>query len=244
MLLSRVSALEAQLSQNSRNSNQPPSSDGAAKPTVKSALKKGKKNPLGGQEAHQGKTLEMVACPDEVFALLPATCACGHQFTKEEQALAHLQEKRQVFELPEPKLKVLEYQQFACTCPICNAHTLADFPSEVPASVQYGRAVRSLATLLNVGYCLPFAKISQLFGDLYGQKVNVSTLSAANALMYEALESSEVLIQEALIKAEVAQADETGIRVGGKNQWLDTACNSLFTSMFVHHSFTIYFSRY
>ena len=52
--------------------------------------------------------------------------------------------------------------------------------------------------------------------------------------MYEVLASSEALIQEELIKAEVAQADETGMWVGGKNHWLHTVCNTLFTYMFVH----------
>jgi hypothetical protein len=60
----RVRVLESRLNQNSRNSSKPPSTDFIKeKPNPKSLRKKSGKRP-GGQEGHQGATLEMVNEPD------------------------------------------------------------------------------------------------------------------------------------------------------------------------------------
>ena len=64
-LTERLIALESRLNQNSRNSSKPPSTDFCIKekPNPKSRRKKSGKKP-GGQEGHQGTTLEMTNDPD------------------------------------------------------------------------------------------------------------------------------------------------------------------------------------
>ena len=61
----RLLALEARLNQNSRNSSKPPSTDFSfkEKPNPKSRRQKSGKKP-GGQEGHEGTTLDMVINPD------------------------------------------------------------------------------------------------------------------------------------------------------------------------------------
>ena len=60
----RVRVLESRLTQNSRNSSKPPSTDFVKeKPNPKSLRKKSGKKP-GGQDGHQGTTLEMVNDPE------------------------------------------------------------------------------------------------------------------------------------------------------------------------------------
>jgi transposase len=64
-LTERLQTLEARLNQNSRNSSRPPSTDTfiKEKPNPKSLRKKSGKK-AGGQEGHQGTTLEMTNDPE------------------------------------------------------------------------------------------------------------------------------------------------------------------------------------
>jgi transposase len=72
-LLLRIQALEERLGQNSRNSSNPPSSDGPAVKRPPRSRKKAKKR--GGQPGHAGRTRAMVPIEDvdEAHACVPAT---------------------------------------------------------------------------------------------------------------------------------------------------------------------------
>ena len=227
-LLAKVAELEAQLNQNSRNSNRPPSSDGLRK---KPALprKKGKKR--GGQQGHKGKTLEMVAHPDRIIEHGPQRCCCGRSL---EDVSKHTVERRQVFDLPEPKLEVIEHRLQICTCPDCQSIQVGAFPFEVAAHVQYGPGVRSLVVLLNNGFKLSFSRIRQFFTDVFGYQLNESTQISANNKCYEALAQSELQIRQALLGSAVNHFDETGLRVAGELHWLHNCSNEQFTYWFVH----------
>lgn len=157
LLAVKVLELEARLNENSRNSHRPPSSDGLKK---QAALPREHKHKRGGRKGHKGDTLKMVAKPDEVYDLCPEICSCGASLSSVEK---HLIEKRQVFDLPPPKVVVREYRQVLVYCPNCGRRHLRQFPAEAKAPVQYGSGVRSLAVLLNIDYKLPVKKISQLF---------------------------------------------------------------------------------
>ena len=67
----RVKGLESRLNQNSRNSSRSPSTDFFVKekPNPKSLRKNNGRKP-GGQEGHQGATLEMTNNPDSIISLV------------------------------------------------------------------------------------------------------------------------------------------------------------------------------
>lgn len=220
--------LKARLNSNSKNSSKPPSSDGYKK---KPAFPKKIKGKQGGQKGHKGKTLHQVENPDEIVTCKPDRCDCGHTFTGEEMELA---EKRQVFDLPQPKLEVTEYQIHKAVCPVCGLVHKGYLPKGVNAPVQYGNGVKSYAVLLNVHFKLPFKKIQLLFGDLFGYSINESTVYSASGQCYENLGYSEEIIKSKVAAQKVAHADETGIRVLGKLHWLHTATTLLYTYLFVH----------
>lgn len=232
LLSSRISELEDRLNKNSRNSNKPPSSDGLEKkPKQRPAFdrKKGKKT--GGQTGHIGKTLDFCASPDFIERHLPEKCVCGSLLNK---SGADVVEKRQVFDLPAPKLEITEHQKLACSCSKCGELNEGIFPQEVKASVQYGVGVRSFIVLLNVAFKLPLKKISTLFADLYGYAVNDSTIIKAVEKSYHSLASSEAIIKKNILQSIVAHFDETGLRVESKLHWFHTCSTKLYTYFFIH----------
>lgn len=227
-LTSRIDKLAGQLSKNSKNSNKPPSSEGLNK---KPAFPRKSGGKLGGVKGHQGKTLEMVLTPDVELSLLPLQCSCGADLDKQS---ADLIERRQVFDLPEPKLQVTEYRKLVCKCQSCGKINSGEFPSEVAWRVQYGSGVRSLTTLLNCGYAVPIKKIQQLFLDLYGYKINEATIKNNNQRCSDLLQPVEELIKDKLVASVLGHSDETGIRVAGKLYWLHVFSNQFYTYLFVH----------
>ena len=131
----RVRQLEEQAAKDSHNSSKPPSSDGLNKPKPKS-LRPPSNRPTGGQPGHPGQTLRMVAKPDRTVRHPVERCSgCGRSLA--EQAPDRV-ERRQVFDLSEPKLEVTEHQAEVKTC-ACGCQK----PRRVPAGSRSPRAVWS-----------------------------------------------------------------------------------------------------
>ena len=234
-LLERISQLETEnaelrrrLGLKSHNSHKPPSSDGLSK---KSVLPKasGKKN--GGQAGHAGKTLERVANPDQVVVHHAQRCRrCRREFSQSE--VEKIVATRQVFDIPEPKLEVVEHQVGEIEC--CGEKYYGEFPAEVTHAVQYGNKIKALSVMLNNEYRLPLEKTSRLLADLYGSGFNQQTILAVNGECSEKLEVSEEQIREELLESQTVHFDETGLRIEGRLNWLHVASNNWWTSLFVH----------
>lgn len=224
-------ALRAQIAQNSSNSHKPPASDGyAKKPLIKPALPKVAAKKVGGQTGHPGQTLKRVEQPDCIYRHQATHCdQCGLILTGEGQLLA----RRQVFDLPKPRLWVEEHQLIAHQC-TCGCQQTGQFPTHVVAPVQYGPRIHAYSLLLNVNYRIPFVKVSQLWTDLTGYAYNPATLTTAQGVVFERLAPIEEQIKTRLIAAPVSHFDETGVRVAGKLHWLHVACMPEFTHLFVH----------
>jgi len=223
--------LRNRLAQNSANSHKPPASDGyAKKPLIKPALPKSVGKKPGGQPGHSGRTLKMVEQPDRIHRHQLTQCGqCGLPLTGQGQVVTC----RQVFDLPQPRLWVEEHQLIAHRCG-CGYLQTGQFPPDVVAPVQYGPRIHAQSVLLNVDYRLPFAKVSQLWTDLTGYAYNPATLANSQTMLYERLAPIERQIKAQLIQAPVCHFDETGVRVGGKLQWLHVACTPTYTHLFVH----------
>ena len=78
----------------------------------------------------KGRTLQQVEKPDKILECNPEKCSCGHEFTKDELILS---ETRQVFDLPQPRLEVTEYQIHKARCPICGKLHKGATPENVNA---------------------------------------------------------------------------------------------------------------
>jgi transposase len=100
--------LRRQLGKDSHNSSKPPSSDGLGKrPRIAGSLRGSSGKKSGGQVGHKGNTLRQTDTPD-IIKRHTAAC-CSHCLAKLTAALKSGVEKRQVFDLPDPRLEVTEH---------------------------------------------------------------------------------------------------------------------------------------
>ncbi|MEM1281929.1 MAG: IS66 family transposase [Chlamydiota bacterium] len=185
----------------------------------------------GGQAGHKGDTLEMVEQPDEIKQLRPQRCACGKRLLRQDM---EVNARRQIFDIPPPKLEVVEYQQMSCCCPDCGAVNVGEFPSGVSAPVQYGHGVQAVVNLLSVKCQLSHQNIGELFGDLYGQSINDGTIQSFLSKGNDRCESVEQSIKDHLFSSASIHGDETGLNIGGKRHWLHVLSNDKWTYLFAH----------
>ncbi len=227
----RVRHLEEQVARNSHNSHKPPSSDGLAKPKPKSLRPKSQR-PTGGQPGHPGHTLRMVEKPDRIVPHRVERCSgCGRSLAGQQPDRV---ERRQVHDLPEPKLEVTEHQAEVKTCP-CGCVNRAAFPSEAAAPVQYGPRVKSVGVYLGEYQLLPFDRLAEIMRDLFAcESLSEGTLVNFKADCSRRLEPVEVAIRDLAAAAPVAGFDETGVRASGSLDCLHTVSTRLLTWYYAH----------
>jgi len=227
----KVRKLEDQVAKNSHNSSKPPSSDGLSKPKPKS-LRPPSNRPTGGQPGHPGHTLLMVEKPDHTVPHLVERCTnCGRSLAKQTPDRV---ERRQVFDLPEPKLETTEHQSEVKTC-ACGFVNHAAFPPEVVAHVQYGLRVKSVAVYLKEYQLLPFDRLTEIMRDLFECNTFCEgTLANLTASCSRRLEPIDTLIRNLAANAKVAGFDETGVRAVGSLHWLHTVSTQFLTWYYAH----------
>jgi transposase len=233
ILQQRVEYLESLLKKNSGNSSKPPSSDGYRKPKPKNLRTPTGRKP-GGQPGHSGHTLKRVDHPDTIVPLKVTSCTCGAHVSLADQPVLDY-ERRQVFDLPKPKLEVTEYRAEIKRCPACGKTVHASFPHEVKAPAQYGRRFRAFLVYLHHQQLVPANRISDMCRDLFGQHVSEAMVFTTSRHCFQQLESFETLLKSLLQHAPTLHLDETGLRVVKKLHWLHAACTERLTFYGVHH---------
>lgn len=141
----RIAELEARLNKSPQNSSLPP---GTQHPHAKPAPQKPKsKKQQGGQPGHARQERPLIPTDecDEVQSLKPAECRrCGRKLSGTDAApLRH-----QVWELPEIRPQVTEYQRHRLACPGCQTTTCAELPAGVPRGQSGPRLVAFTALLM------------------------------------------------------------------------------------------------
>jgi transposase len=225
----RIHQLEGRLALNSKNSSKPPSSDGLGKPAPKSLRISGK-NPNGGQPAHSGNTLRQSAHVDETIQHRAATHCAVCQLELHEHTIA---QTRQVFELPELRMRTVAHQQMRSSC-TCGASHLGAWPEGVNAPAQYGASVKAMAVHLNQYHLVPLARTAALMQDCYGAGLSQASIQSFTQEAALALRPTVVAIGQAVQGSAVVHADETGIRITGKLHWLHCAVTSTLTWLAPH----------
>jgi transposase len=229
-LTARVTELERQVKRNSRNSSQPPAQDGFQKQPTSRRSKSGR--PVGGQPGHRGATLRLREQPDQIETHAVTHCAgCGQDL--QAQPALHF-ERRQVFERPVLAFRVTEHRSEHKVCGHCQTRTQAPFPAAVTNVVQYGPRAQAVALYLRNYQLLPQARTSELFADLFGQRLTPGTLATLQQSAATALTEFESVLKTAVQTAPLAHFDETGLAVAGQRHWLHVASTPHLTHYATH----------
>jgi transposase len=221
--------LRRRLGLTSKNSSRPPSSDGLEKPPATSMRTRSGRKP-GKQPGTSGAALSQVAVADEEVDHYPAVCdGCGNGL---DAAAAPAADPvvRQIFDVPEVRVRVTAHLLHVLTCPGCGARTRAAAPPGVTAPAVYGPTVTMLAAYLAAQHHIPVARIVEILADLAGIEVSPGWVMTACARMATAVEPANEAIKEAIAAAPVAHFDETVTRVAGRNHWLHAAATGRLTA--------------
>lgn len=232
-LLARLAKVEAELEvlrrqgpgKTPQNSSLPPSTQHPhAKPARKRRKSKKRRGGQPGHPKHERPLIPTDQC-DDVQPLKPTTCRrCGEKLSGDDpEPLRH-----QVWELPEIKPHVTEYQRHRLDCPCCGETTCAPLPPGVPEG-QSGPRLMAFTALLMAYYRQSKRRTAEFLETLLGQpcspgltvKIQTQVTIAARPAYEEAA--------AALPSQEHLNADETGTKENNTKAWLWTFVARTFT---------------
>lgn len=224
-LSARVAELEARLGKTPRNSSLPPSSQHPhAKPAAKKPKSKRKRGGQPGHQQHQRPLLPTQEC-DEVESLQPIACRrCGEALRGRDPApLRH-----QVYELPEIKPRVTEYQCHRLRCR-CGATTCAELPAGVSAS-QAGPRLVALTALLMGSFRQSKSRVALLLSTVLDQPCSPGWVVKLQREATAALRPAYDELVAALPAEPVVGLDESPTKEANRKAWLWTAVAERFTA--------------
>jgi transposase len=226
-----IKDLTEKLGRNSRNSSKPPSSDGLAKPTVKSLRKpSGKK--VGGQKGHPGAYLTTMAEPDEVIHHMPSACLnCPYKDNCISRA--RICETREVIDAI-VEVKITAHKVLEITCPLYDILHKGVFPDSIKAPMQYGENLQALVVALNTIGAVSVNRTHEIVSSIFSIPLSTGTVSAMVSRCAAGLEETVTLISESVAASAVVNFDETGTRVDGQTMWVHNASNAEYTHLSIH----------
>jgi transposase len=221
----RVEELERRLNMTPSNSSLPPASQ---HPHAKPAPPKPKsKRKRGGQRGHQKCERPLIPadqCTD-VVPLKPTRCRrCGEELRGDDpQPLRH-----QVWELPEIKPLVTEYQRHRLTCECCHTSTCASLPAGVPEQQAGPRLVAFTALLMG---CFRQSKrrTALFLESILNVPCSVGWVVKLQNRATAALRPAYAQLAAALPEQDVLGIDESPTKEGTRKSWLWTFVAKNFT---------------
>jgi transposase len=218
----RIAALEARVSQNSGNSDRPPSSD---LPFVTKPSSSTTKGTPGAKPGHPGHRQALLA-PTEVIEVTPEPCACGQrEFPATTPYYTH-----QVIELPEIQMAVTHVVLHETRCPRCG-HLLK---AELPAEYRYGYGPRLTALIgeLSGPQRDSRSAVQEFCTSVLGVPISRGAIQRSVDRVSDAIKPHYEAIAEQARSAKVNYIDETAWYQHGVLAWLWVMVNTtvaLFT---------------
>ena len=233
-LKAEVAALREQVNRNSRNSSQPPSSDGPGVPPQSRKSATDSKRRRGGQPGHPGTTRKLVP-PEQVkdsYDIKPQSCRkCGHTLEGQDPE----PQRHQVTEIPPVVAEIIEYRLHRLTCPDCGSETCAELPPGVPQGA-FGPRLQAMVSLLSGRYHLSKRDIEEVMDDFFQAGISVGAVCALEQRTREAIREPVAEAREYVKAQPVVHMDETGWREANQKAWLWVAATSWVTVFLIRCS--------
>jgi len=218
LILTLITLMVAKKGLNSKNSSIPPSQDPNRE---KKSRAKGERK-AGGQKGHKGTTLKAVEEPDEIKVIKNDR----RKLPKGEYKVVGY-EKRQVFDI-DISTVVTEYQAEILE-DIKGKRFTAPFPEEVKSKVQYGLGVKANAVYMSQYQLVPYNRVEEHFAEQMNLGISAGTIYNFNVEAYEKLALFEAWLINSMRKEPLLHADETGVNIAGKRNWLHCTSNVKYT---------------
>jgi transposase len=212
----QIAALEARVSQNSRNSDRPPSSD---PPYAKKPASSSTKRTRGAQPGHPGHRQTLLE-PTEVIEVKPERCPCGQTaLPKTYPYYTH-----QVIELPEIPLVVKHLVLHEARCPRCGQLTKAQVPEAAAAG--YGPRLTALIGELSGPQRDSRSTVQEFCASVLGVPISRGAIQRAVDRVSDAITPHYEAIAEKAREAHVNCIDETAWYQHGVLAWLWVMVNT------------------
>jgi transposase len=208
LLRAENAELREQVSRNSGNSSQPPSTDKGFK-----VSRKGKSGGRrGGQVGHPGHERLMFELDDcaEVIEHYPEQCAvCGKALRGEDPSPY----RHQVVELPPLLPEVVEHRFHALVCPACEALTRAA-SATIVSQGGYGPRLRGIVVLLSAQAHQSHAQVVRLLDELFGVSLSTGMVAKLRRQFTTAVQPVMASALTYVRQQSSLGMDETGWRQG------------------------------
>ena len=217
--------LEKTTRKTSRNSSIPPSQMDADE-TARRAKPGRRANPPNHDRS--GPTLQKVTTEETLTA---AVCdSCGADLS---QVAPSERERRVLYDIV---FQVVEQRVTAEVkqCPDCQARCKPAFPASMPGPRQYGTGLQAFIINLLVAQMLSLRRVVELVRAISGLRLSEATCLGYIRRLQAALPAWEQAASARLLAAPALHADETGLRVDGKNHWLHILTDGSLTLKFLH----------
>ena len=225
LLLAKIAELEARLNKTPQNSSLPPSTQHPhARPVPARPKSKKKRGGQPGHPKHERPLVPTNEC-DEVQRLKPSECRrCGKKLAGcDPEPLRH-----QVWELPEIKPHVTEYQQHRLACRGCGTTTCAELPPGVPVG-QSGPRLIAFSGLLMAYFRQSKRRTALFLEALLNQPCCAGLTVKMQEQVTRALRPAYEELVEQLPAQEQLGMDESPTKEGPDKAWLWTAVAGAFT---------------
>lgn len=216
-LRERVDELQEKLGRNSRNSNQPPSSDqpGEGSRDGRRKNKKSKKRKRGGQPGHRGSHRELLP-PEQVDHFVDhfrneCEC-CGEALPKTPDDHP---ERFQVTEIPPLRPETTEHRGHEVECPCCGHKNRGHIPDTVKSSA-FGVRLTAMVMMLTGALHLSRRQAKEMLKSFFNVAISVGAISAIEGRFAEVIKPVVLQVWEKAREATVKHTDGTSWLQAGK----------------------------